>query len=292
MGKVVTLLHNPGAGFEKFSSEELQGYLQKAGFTVKIPDEREELTETLKEPGDIVVIGGGDGTVGNVAKHLIGRNIPIGLLPLGTANNIAASLGIKGEPKDIIDGWNLSRRKPFDVGLMKGKDGDQYFIESVGFGMFPRLIRQREQDNKNHPSREAELKDALQHQKEIVGVYNPHFCKIQIDDKETSGNYLLIEVMNIRFAGPNMELSPHTETADGVLDIVLVEEKDRIKFAQFLENSLQGLVQYEGLPVKRAKHISIEWDSIHYHIDDTAKEDKAPIKMDISIIPHGLHFLC
>lgn len=158
--------------------------------------------------------------------------------------------------------------------------------------MFPRLIRQREQDTKDHPSREAELQDALAHQKKIVAEYQPHFCKIALDGEKISGNYLLIEVMNIRFAGPNMDLSPYAESADGLLDIVLVEEKDRTTFARFLENSLQGLVQYEGLPVKRARHISIEWDSIHYHIDDTAKEDTAPIRMDISIIRHGLEFLC
>jgi diacylglycerol kinase (ATP) len=292
MGKVVTLLHNTGAGFEQFSSQELQGYLEMAGFTVKIPGKKENIQDSLKQPCDLVAVAGGDGTVAEIARQLVGRKIPIGLLPLGTANNIATSLGIKGNPAELIAGWDLSRCKPFDVGLMKGKDGENYFIESVGFGMFPRLIRQREQDTKDHPSREAELQDALQHQQKIVGEYEPHFCKIRIDGREISGHYLLIEIMNIRFAGPNMDLSPHAETADGVLDIVLVEEQDRTKFARFLENSLQGLVQYEGLPVKRAKHICIEWDSIHYHIDDTAKEAQAPIKMDISLISHGLEFLC
>jgi Diacylglycerol kinase catalytic domain len=60
--------------------------------SAKSPDFR----DALRQPTDLVVIAGGEGTVVKAISHLYERNMPIAILPLGSANNIAGSLGIRG----------------------------------------------------------------------------------------------------------------------------------------------------------------------------------------------------
>src|SRR6516162_7086478 len=92
----VTLIHNPDAGDDQQpSGGELLGLIRRAGHTVRYRSSKgENWRSALEESCDIVAVAGGDGIVGNVAKHLIGRRIPIGVLPLGTANNVATTLGL------------------------------------------------------------------------------------------------------------------------------------------------------------------------------------------------------
>jgi diacylglycerol kinase (ATP) len=292
MAKRVTLLHNSGAGFENFSTEQLLKALRQQGYDPAYePTFTDDFAESLQDPGDLVVIAGGDGTVVKIAPHLVGRSIPVGLLPLGTANNIATSLGIHGEPAAIIAGWDLSRRKPFDVGLINGPAGKACFFESVGFGLFPRLIRQRENHEDEKESREEELKDALHHQLEILGQYQAHTGTIEIDGKPFTGNFLMVEVMNLPMAGPNMDLAPQADPGDGLLDVVMVREDEREKFANFLTCCLSGEINRKPLQIRRGKHIKVVWESRHYHVDDAAHEESAPVEIAIKLLTQGLEFL-
>lgn len=59
---------------------------------------------------------------------MIGKGIPIGLLPLGTANNIITSLGVFGKPRISLKVENLSCKKPYDVGLVKKSMVKTFFL--------------------------------------------------------------------------------------------------------------------------------------------------------------------
>ena len=88
-----------------------------------------------------MVVAGGDGTVGKVARSLVGSRIPIAVLPMGTANNIARTLGLTGTTfQDLIEGWNAARCVNFDVGVAKGPWGSKCFIEGFGVGLFAEMM--------------------------------------------------------------------------------------------------------------------------------------------------------
>ncbi|PYI96041.1 MAG: hypothetical protein DME98_13705 [Verrucomicrobia bacterium] len=63
---------------------------------------KSDYKKALKKPTDLVLAAGGDGTVGKIGRELIGTGIPLSVLPLGTANNLARSLGFIGSPEEII----------------------------------------------------------------------------------------------------------------------------------------------------------------------------------------------
>lgn len=78
----------------------------------------------------------------------MGRDIPIGLLPLGTANNVARTLASFGcEGPRISTSASLSA-KDYDIGLAKGDGADTVFLESAGFGLLAHLITVMASDKK------------------------------------------------------------------------------------------------------------------------------------------------
>ena len=66
--------------------------------------------KAIQLPADLFIAAGGDGTVAEVIHEAAGTGVPVALLPIGTANNIARSLGIVGDAREIIDRGRTRRR--------------------------------------------------------------------------------------------------------------------------------------------------------------------------------------
>src|SRR5690606_3166200 len=89
-------------------------------------------------------------TVRKVAEELLSRRVlekrpPLGLLPFGTANNIAKTLGLRGSVAQIAQGWHNASIKRFDVGVIDGLDRSMFFLESFGYGLFPKLMKEMDE---------------------------------------------------------------------------------------------------------------------------------------------------
>src|SRR4051794_13938776 len=124
------LIYSPSAGNGGPSEDELLAAFRRAGFqpsscSVKGPD----FPDILSKPTDLIVAVGGDGTVTTVLANLPDRSIPVAIVPQGTANNIARSLGIDGSPDRIAAGLRDARERPFDIGVAAGPWGCHRFIE-------------------------------------------------------------------------------------------------------------------------------------------------------------------
>ena len=81
----------PPAGDEQHAGEDLVERLEAVGYEARLVSDRKKLDRQLEDPGELVVVAGGDGSVKAVALALAGRGIPMAILPMGTANNIAKS---------------------------------------------------------------------------------------------------------------------------------------------------------------------------------------------------------
>ena len=132
----ITLMHNPTAGRGEHARQELVSALAKAGHQVTYQStKKSSYKKALKKPADLVLVAGGDGTVGKVGRELIDTGIPMSVLPLGTANNLARSLGFIGSADQIIAGLEGGKKRSFDIGVARGPWGKRYFFESVGGGL-------------------------------------------------------------------------------------------------------------------------------------------------------------
>jgi diacylglycerol kinase family enzyme len=95
----------------------------------------------VKRGADLVVAGGGDGTVSAVAAGLAGSGVTLGVLPMGTLNHFAKDLGIPLEQEQAIAVIAAGRRLDVDVGEVNGR----IFINNSGLGLYPDIVRDREQ---------------------------------------------------------------------------------------------------------------------------------------------------
>ena len=117
----ITLLLNPGAGNGGTTAAELRHAIEAAGHQVEVREaKKRHVHKVLDDPGDLVVVAGGDGTVGRVMKALAGSPVPMTILPTGTANNIATSLGIRGEPAALAARWARLDVRRIDVWMARG----------------------------------------------------------------------------------------------------------------------------------------------------------------------------
>ncbi|HWO40885.1 MAG TPA: diacylglycerol kinase family protein [Candidatus Eisenbacteria bacterium] len=301
----VTLIHNPNAGNERQpSAKELTQLVRTHGYDVLYQSaEAENWTDCLDQSADLIAVAGGDGIVGNVANRVVGRTVPLAVLPLGTANNIARTLGIADIPlADLVAAWSHRRRIKIDAGVAVGPWGKANFIEGLGLGLFTQtMYRLDARDN-------IDLAHANDAEEKIVSVLwimqeRLESCpvkdlKLTIDGRDLSGRYLLLEAMNIKSVGPNLYLAPGADPTDGKVDIVVVRETEKETLAGYLSACIRGAPCSAVFAVHRCRHLRLEWEGSVIHIDDAVWPDKGSsvpqtpsVTIEVKVHPGALEFL-
>jgi len=297
----VTLIHNPTAGESKASAESLVKLLQGAGHRVRYQSSKADAwDEALAAPADLIAVAGGDGTVSRVARRMVGRGIPVALLPLGTANNIARTLGVAAVPiHEIVRGWRNPRRVKLDVGVAEGPWGKRQFLEGVGVGLFATLLAHRKAKKKAAKSDRAadRVTRALRMLKRRVKTCEAIALKASLDGRDISGSYLLLEALNILHVGPNLFLAPESKPGDGTFDVVLASEAERDRMVEYLSKWQDNRERLAVLPSHRGKRLTLEWTGFQVHIDDKRwpkRKDKpppAPASIEVRIGGKSVEFL-
>jgi diacylglycerol kinase (ATP) len=300
----VTLIHNPDAGGDKQAdAADILGFIRGAGHSVRY----QSLTETawknsLDEAADLVAVASGDGIVGQVAKRMIGKQIPLAILPMGTANNIANTLGLAGRPLDqLVLGWSDARRMKFDVGAASGPWGSRYFIEGLGLGLFTetmlRLDARKNVDIAHHKEAGDKIASVMEFMRIRLDSCPAIHVKLALDERNLSGEYILLEAMNIRSIGPNLCLAPEADPSDGLIDVVLVANDERERLKRYLSDRLTSKSDAAMLEVHRGHHLHIECDNSAIHIDDEVEKKNGPATqfssaiVDVTVEPGALEFL-
>ncbi|MBC8034352.1 MAG: NAD(+)/NADH kinase [Chitinophagaceae bacterium] len=291
--KSAKVVHNPKAGEQGLTKKELVDFVKSGGWECRYSSTKDKDWNEIHPETDFIIVAGGDGTVRKAASEILERKmvdkkLPIALLPMGTANNISKTLGIEGELSSIVQSWAEKNIKPFDVGKIEGIDCS-FFLESLGAGVFPRLIKDMKAADKTGIENPAEeIKMALQMLYELVLSYEAKDGKINIDGSLHSSKYLMVEIMNTRSVGPNLLIAADADPGDGELDIILVPEEKRNELAIYV----LGLIREESpvFPILslKGKEVDLEWDSTHLHADDqlikVEKNTKVRIRLESGLL--------
>ena len=298
----VTLIFNPNAGDARQPTiGQLEALIREAGFKFRSQSAKEEgWAKALKRPTDIVAVAGGDGTVTKVARRLIGRDVPIAVLPLGTANNISKTLGIVDMPvTQLIPSWKEGRRVTFDAGCASGPWGGRYFIEGAGVGLLTSAIPKAAKSKTLEQLNETEVKVSYAQQlfREHLADQKAIQVEATLDGEDISGRYLLLEVLNIQYIGPNLYLAPDLVRNDGEFDVVLVSEKHREKLRRHIKHWQAGKMLPPEFETRRGKRLEINWTGFPLHLDDKvwpekgAKKPKRPAAITFHVESEAVRFL-
>jgi diacylglycerol kinase family enzyme len=232
----IILMHNPKAGDAEHGRKQLMAALAEAGHQPTYQSiKKSDYKKALTKPTDLVLAAGGDGTVVKVGRGLIDSGIPLSVLPLGTANNLARSLGFAASPEEIIARLEGGKTRVFDVGIARGPWSKRYLFEGAGAGLLADYVQSAKKEKKKNKesktiSNEHEMLRHVSLLRRTLRDYSARKWKIYIDGKDISGRYILWEAMNIRSVGPALYLAPWAGTKDGEFDFLCVRENLRYLF--------------------------------------------------------------
>ena len=195
-----------------------------------------------------------------------------------------------------LAGWARASRQPFDVGVARGLWGEFRFLESVGAGLLSETIATIDEGWASHLNatsdqerRLARAFDVFRHT--LVDMASAHY-EIQLDGSDLSGEYLLVEAMNFGLAGPNLHLSPHADYHDGLLDLVLVEPRDRTLLHEQLERFRLNPASAPTLRVHRGCRLQLRCERCRWHFDDELQDPVSEmVRVEVSVDPGALTFL-
>lgn len=185
------------------------------------------------EQTDLMVVAGGDGTVNYVvnAMRSKGLDIPLGVIPAGTANDFAGAVGMSRKPLEAARQIASGAEERIDCGRVNG----MYFVNIFSFGIFT-TTSQRTPDARKH--RIGKLAYLVEGVKEFRSM---HAVPLEIvaDGEHFDFNSLMVLVFNGETAG-GFRLARRSSIKDGVFDCVMLEKKNFLRSTAAMFRYLMG----------------------------------------------------
>lgn len=281
----VTLLFHPGAGEGAWTGGHIMEELRKAGYDPVLVEMSEAgWEEALDGTDELVVVAGGDGTIAGAVTRLGHRNVPIALLPTGSGNNIARSLGVHGSLDDIIPRLPRAKRGPLRLCRATGQWGERLFVESIGLGAIAHAVKELQDEKLDGEEKLLRGRISLI---AAVEAQEPLAVSIQVDGERIGGNFLIVEGMNLPMIGPNLRLVPDTALKGDSLSIALLPVDDRAALVAWLA---AGAVGVSPLRQVQGRRIVFEGEPQPLRFDDKTREwDGSTVRLEAE--PHRLDIL-
>ena len=218
--KRVTLIYNENAGSTGQSRAEIAELISHVGFKVEcFSNKKSDVEKALAAPADIIAVAGGDGTVAKVAARMRPNGCPLAVLPLGTANNIAKSLGVGQPAVELVASWHVEKHMAFYPIAAVGPWGRARIVEGIGFGAIEQAIAELPRKTSFAKARSKYADAALNAPAEDL--------RIRIDDEPVTGSFAVLELTKFPFVGPNLHLAPEIDIGDPTFSICSVGNGSR-----------------------------------------------------------------
>lgn len=273
---------NPNAGPSGFDLGSIVGSVfgDRLTFTIKKTERAghaAELVQAALGYHDLIVAVGGDGTLNEVGRALVGSDTPLGILPAGSGNALARFLGIpldlREACRELIDG----RVRSIDVGRV----GDDIFLSSAGIGLDAEVCWKF--NNRSNGARG--LLPYVRYGVHTLLTYEAGAVKLTIDDgSEIHTHPDLLTVANTGLFGYGIEIAPRAVPYDGWLDVCVVEGLTLGRALLGVPRLFNGTFdRAPGVTRHRAREVHIERESGgYYHVDGEAREGGMDLHLTLS----------
>ncbi len=218
------LIYNPQSGDRLFTG--LLDYVlrrfQEKGIYIylyRLFDSKLELKEIIKnEKFDFAVFCGGDGTLHSCLNLFLKENvnIPFGIIPVGTSNDFAGCLNIKGTD-DALDRILKGNKKHIDVGFI---NKEKYFLSTFAGGMFAGIAFETDRDLKENLGPMAYYITAVS---DVINK-KPFNLEIEINGKIYKEKAILFLVVNGKNAAGFSNIIEHADLSDGEMEVIVIKD--------------------------------------------------------------------
>lgn len=286
------LIVNPTSGPTEnpYLIDDLKELLQAQGIQAEIrtttPDESGEgLAAAAAQAGvELVIVVGGDGTIEAVARGLVHTQTVLGIIPMGTRNNIAASLNIPNDLTQAIQIIAEGDRDRFDM----GRANNHYFMEVVGVGLeatlFPCGDEVKEGIKKNYL---AALRSVFSGLKTFL-QFRPHRLVLRFDGGRMRRlRTLQVNICNSPRYGIEFALAPEAKMNDGKLDVIYLDNPSKWDHLRHFFTAMRGGGQpHERLRAHRASVVEVRsYPPLEVHADG---ECLGTTPVIVEVIPQAL----
>lgn len=258
MSRHVHIVINPKAGQAEPALTVIHRALEPLDLTwdvsvVKPGDDVPALVRRALSAGADVIAGyGGDGTVSGIAKGLVGTDVPLAVLPGGTANVLSVDLGL---PTDLAASCGHLEGEAAYLDVIE-LDGGRYALVHVGTGFSARAVAATDRASKNGLGRLAYTVGGLQ------ALWNPPHSafELNLDGRRVTAEGAACMVCNTGLIGQGrLTLSPDISVRDGWLDVVVLRDVRPLSLLSIARDLLLGREPSSDRVLRwRAREIEVE----------------------------------
>ena len=223
---------------------------------ITVAKSKKELTRELEANGkevDLIVIGGGDGTISKALPQLLKLKRPFAILPLGTANDFARTLGVPSDPLEAAEIALNGHKHKIDIGLVN----DRPYLNVASVGIAPKVAKAQSKELKHRWRMFAYAIGLMRAMRDL----QPFFVELELDGKPTwSGPVYQVSVGNGRFHGGGLTVAEDAAIDDGKLDLYLIHTG---RFWQLFTSFMHlkfGLAKPEVLKQRSAVTVTLHTD--------------------------------
>lgn len=274
-----------GLGYTKL--RELTGLLKasKIDFEVMItgrPGHGVALGREVKEGGfDALIVLGGDGTVSEVAKGLIGSEIPVANIPAGSGNDLAGTLGI---PRDLKKALNVI----FNAEIVKidlFTDNGAVYAETIGSGFAADVVSSVAKMSRYVHGPAAYFAAVFK----TLASFKSAMYKVVVDDNIWEGPASMVIINNTFRVGGGMKITPEASLDDGFLDIAIIKTSSKATLLALLPTVYSGKhVNSPYVTIMRGRSFVVEADRELIKMADGDIIGTLP--MNVQILPGAMNF--
>ena len=270
----VAVLLNPRSGTAR-SEADVRAAFEGLGVECEIvplagAEGEDELFVDAARRCDVFVAAGGDGTVNTAATALLGAggDAALGLLPMGTANDLSRTLGIPG---GLADGARVvvhGRSVPIDT--IEMADG-RIVINQANGGFAGTIAQELEEETKSRWGQFGYWRAGI----DVFQNLPAYEVTLVIDGERVRHNALNVTVANGRYSGGGVPVAPDAEYADGKMDVVIIERRMRVGLLPLLPRVLRGThLDADGIIFRRAGRMEMfSRPDMPFSIDGELREE-------------------
>lgn len=254
----IEIIANPiaGGGNTTQAVETVKETLDRHNETYSIhwtqfPGHGKEIASELESRSDMVVAVGGDGTVMEVLNGVSSQETRVGIIPAGMGNDLARCLGI---PEEVIKATEvLINGEPIKIDL--GEDDGELF-NFMGVGFPADVVRNVEK-----------IRNGLTRGKPVyligllrsIGNLSSYEVKLEVDGDLKAKKANAVFVASCRYTGGGIDLIPHADYRDGLLDVVVIKEAGRMELVMALRKVYNGNhVNHPKIEFFRARSVNLK----------------------------------
>lgn len=258
------LIANPGSGTATDRGkllEQVTRCLRDQGIKVDVavakPKEKAIpiARRAVKDGYKIIIAMGGDDTIEAIIRGVAGSKVHLGMIPVGTANNLAKSLGIPEDPAQACALIASGQFRKLDMGWVKTPKRKKFpFFELVTIGIGAAVYPDALHASKG---RLSSIKDTIQ--TALTHETKPKITMIMDGESSVTVETMLAIVSNVPLIGPNMLVDPNASIEDGLLDASLYPSFSKTELlAYFAKVAQEGHANDGKIQRYRARKLKIK----------------------------------